>query len=50
MVECLSDWGMKAHVSTQAHRLLLSIEGQTVKEWEPELMERISRLQIDKRR
>lgn len=50
VMECLSDWGMKAHVSMQAERLRQSIEGQAVREWEPELMERIGRLQIEKRR
>ncbi len=47
MLECLSDWGMKKLVSAQAERLKKDVENMTVKEYEPDIIDRISRLEID---
>lgn len=47
MLECLSDWGMKKLVSAQAERLKKDIENMTVKDYEPDIIDRISRLQIN---
>lgn len=46
MLECISDWGMKNLVSTQAKRLKKDIESMMVKDYEPDIIDRISRLEI----
>lgn len=49
MLECISDWGMKNLVSAQAKRLKTDIENMMVKDYEPDIINRISRLEITKK-
>jgi type VI secretion-associated protein, VC_A0119 family len=44
MMECLSDWGMKTLVNVQAKRLEQDISNMSVKQFEPELLDRIDNL------
>lgn len=46
-MECLSGWGMKAHVAAQASRLEAAVADVRVADWDKDILDRIKRLKSD---